>query len=77
MTKIDVDIIFRKHHFKFSLKLILLGVLIFVGGTYIEASPLMLTVTFFGSVLVLLMNLFKEVLTELFTSSKDGETSSK
>lgn len=74
MTKTDVDLIFSKYHFQFSLKLIFLGVVLFGVGTYTGATPLSLTIAFFGSVLVLLMNLFKKVLTELFTSLNDDET---
>ena len=73
MKKEDVDSIFRKHHFKFSLKLIIILVIICVIGTYYDASISSLTITFFGCVIVLIINLFKEVLTELFTTSNSDE----
>jgi hypothetical protein len=73
MKKEDVDFIFRKHHYKFSLKLIITLVVIYAIGVYFDASISSLTITFFGCVVVLIINLFKEVLTELFTTSNSED----
>jgi hypothetical protein len=73
MKKEDIDFIFRKHHFKFSLKVIIFVTLIVAIGVYYDASHSIIVLGIVGVVIPLLLNLFKNVITELFSSDyKDG-----
>jgi hypothetical protein len=73
MKKIDVDFIFRKHHLKFSFKLILFVTLIVAMGMYFDASHSTITLGIVGVVIPLLLILFKNVITDLFAAENVDE----
>jgi L-asparagine transporter-like permease len=73
MKKADVDFIFRKHHLKFSYKLILFVTFIVAMGMYFDASHSTITLGIIGVVIPLLLILFKNIITDLFTTENVDE----
>ena len=73
MKKADIDFIFRKHHLKFSFKLIIFVTIVMVMGMYFDASQSTITLGIIGVVITLLLILFKDLITDLFSAENVDE----